>query len=86
MKQPDDAIKAIKKRLAEYDAAYLLERTKLFAERCKGQTEKYIPYPATWFNSGGFKEDPNTWGDGERTSQPASQKGWLTEDDLAKSL
>lgn len=44
-----------------YAAAHLLERTKAFAQSFAGQRGALTPYPATWFNRGGYMDDPEEW-------------------------
>ena len=42
---------------------YLLERTKLFAASLDGRKEeRYISYPASWFNAGSYTENEGSWG------------------------
>lgn len=41
--------------------AYLLERTRLYADSPKGRSKQFIPYPATWFNGGAYTEDESMW-------------------------
>ena len=51
--------------------AWLLERTKLFAASplIRGKlargAKRYVDHPATWFNGGGYLEDPETWKEDE---------------------
>jgi hypothetical protein len=44
-------------------AGWLLERTNLFAKSLAGQKGQFTPYPATWFNAGGYGSDPAEWED-----------------------
>lgn len=69
----DAAIKAIDHKIRDIavsrfnrDAgqafAFLLERTKAFAESQKGNQDRgFIPHPQTWFNQGRFNDDPQEW-------------------------
>ena len=54
------ALCAIRRALAADSPAYLLERTRLYAETYRGDS-RYIPHPATWYNQERFKDDPETW-------------------------
>jgi hypothetical protein len=55
-KQPDNAFKAIAKALATgIDPEELLRRTLRFAESVSDTEQQFIPYPASWFNSGDWK-------------------------------
>jgi hypothetical protein len=56
-----DAIKAIRKAMKSFDPAKLKERTIAFAQSVKGCDFQFVPYPATWFNRGGFEDDPRMW-------------------------
>jgi uncharacterized protein YdaU (DUF1376 family) len=40
---------------------YLAQRVTLYAKSVRGQESDYIPYPATWFNSGSFWDDEREW-------------------------
>jgi len=63
-KKPKDALKAIAKAMHEVGPERLLERTKAFAAAVApwpASERKFIPYPATWFNAGGYDEDPREW-------------------------
>jgi len=70
---PRDAKKAIAKVLKEGKSGdELLAITARYAAAVatwpKGD-EKFIPYPATWFNRGSYDDDPATWErNGERVS------------------
>jgi hypothetical protein len=44
--------------------AYLLERTRLFAESPKGRAGQYLLNPGTFFNSGEYTVDEAEWSDG----------------------
>jgi hypothetical protein len=41
--------------------SYLLARTKAFAQSPAGQRGRLTPHPATWFNRGGYMDDPDEW-------------------------
>lgn len=55
----EDAKKAIVKvlRSGAYSVEWLLERVSGYAEKCKGEDVKFIPYPATWFNKGHYDDE-----------------------------
>jgi hypothetical protein len=57
-----DALKAIAKSLQKHDFEYMLSRTVEFATRTKGCDPQFVPYPASWFNAGGYDSDPTEWG------------------------
>jgi len=57
---------AIARIAAEPDAppdigAWLLQRTRLFAQSDKGNAGEYTPHPSTWFNAGRYHDDETTW-------------------------
>lgn len=56
-----DAIKAIKKALKRNDPEMILRKVKEYAEAITWQESRFIPYPATWFNSERFNDDPAEW-------------------------
>ena len=56
-----EALEAINKALVQFDHAYLLERTQLYAKVVYGGDRRFIPLPARWFNSGDFESDPKEW-------------------------
>ena len=58
------ALKAIAKALGSKPFAELLELTKAFAAvwvEAPESERKWIPYPATWFNSEGYDNEPKEW-------------------------
>lgn len=90
-----DALKAIGKVIAGgRDPTELLKTTELFAaywgERIKrnASDKQYCPYPATWFNKGGYDDDPSNWeiSDGkEQRRNTHSPDGRTGKDDRGKS-
>ena len=56
-----EGLEAIRKALKKNTAAFLIEKTKLFAVAVKGMEKKFIPHPATWFNKERFSDDPEEW-------------------------
>jgi len=64
----DAALKAIQKRLDQgMDALELLAATRNYAAataRWEVGDRQFIPYPASWFNDGGFADDPREWNRG----------------------
>jgi hypothetical protein len=40
---------------------YLANRIMLYAKCVQGSDRDFIPYPATWFNAGGFWDDERDW-------------------------
>jgi hypothetical protein len=65
------ALKAIEKavsrisaerRIGEGEAAaFLIERTRVFANSPKGQLGDLTPHPATWYNRGSYIDDEREW-------------------------
>ena len=58
------ALKAIAKAMATVHAERLLERTEAYAAavaQWPEEARQFIPHPATWFNKGGYDDDPTTW-------------------------
>jgi hypothetical protein len=50
---------------------YLAERVTLYAECVRGCDPDFIPYPATWFNSGSFWDDERDWDKKPKGKAPA---------------
>jgi hypothetical protein len=50
---------------------YLAQRVKLYAECVRGCDPDFIPYPATWFNSGAFWDDERDWDKKPKGKAPA---------------
>lgn len=40
---------------------YLAQRIRLYSECTRGVDPQFIPYPASWFNAGGFWDDEKDW-------------------------
>jgi hypothetical protein len=66
--RPANALKAIEKALKRAPPdilartpAELLELTQQFAAAVEGADQSYVPHPATWFNAGGWGDDPDDW-------------------------
>ena len=67
------AIKAAVKRMQSRDAdadavAFLLERTKLFAQSAAGNKGRYTPYPMNWFRDERYLDNEQEWGAAENRS------------------
>ena len=60
-KNKPDAIKAILKAMKGTAPQVLLERTRQYSAAITWKESQFIPYPATWFNKGGFDDDPASW-------------------------
>jgi hypothetical protein len=56
-----EALKAIAKAMKKMAPSVLLENTKAYAQATTGQDRQFIPYPATWFNSGRYGDDQAEW-------------------------
>jgi hypothetical protein len=52
---------SIGKAMMKNDQAFLLGKVREYAEAIQGIDPKFIPYPAKWFNSERFNDDPNEW-------------------------
>lgn len=62
LKEIKAAIKRMQSRDAEADAAaFLLERTRLFAASPAGNQGRYTPYPANWFDKERYLDDEKEW-------------------------
>ena len=46
---------------AEESLDYLAGRVSLYAACVQGCARNYVPYPASWFNSGAFWDDEDDW-------------------------
>lgn len=75
-----NALKAIEKALKTTDFLTLLHATQAFAASPAGQKGNFTPYPASWFNAGGYLTDPKEWyvtapaAGGTHGTPPASTK------------
>lgn len=49
---------------------YLAQRVTLYAQCVQGCERSYIPYPASWFNAGGFWDDERDWAKKQNTKSP----------------
>ncbi len=70
------------------DLATLIEKTKAFAAGWTSRPEsdrKFIPYPASWLNSGGYDDEPDVPGQAS-IAPPARDPKSFTDDDWAKRL
>lgn len=81
----NDALRAIAKALQKHSFEKLehaVNRYKFCTDRWKRDERKFIPHPASWFNSGCYGDDPQEWEKGgppkAEPAQPiAEPKGWL---------
>lgn len=56
------AFRAIEKALKEVPFSQLVEAVTAYREVCNRCSKReFIPYPATWFNSGQWDDDPVEW-------------------------
>ena len=58
------ALKAIRNAIKPDRGAFILARTKAFAEaveRWPWADRQFIPHPATWFNRESYDDDPKEW-------------------------
>ncbi len=40
---------------------FLLQKTKVFSRSLAGNRGVYTAFPATWYNRGGYMDDPHEW-------------------------
>jgi DNA-binding transcriptional MocR family regulator len=59
-KKPE-AIDSIQKAMKKNQPDFLLERVTAYAKAIHWQERRFIPHPATWFNSEQFNDDPEEW-------------------------
>ena len=85
------AVKRMQERDANEDAvAFLLERTRLFADSAAGNKGRFTPHPATWFNQERYLDDEQEWNVAENRSgnlkrdlsQPEDTTPGMSDDDL----
>jgi hypothetical protein len=48
---------------ADEAKAWLLKRTKAFANTDKGRSGRFCPYPETWLRQGRYDDDDSAWGE-----------------------
>jgi len=63
-RKPQDAKKAIAKALKVHGFEKLETATTAYAAAVAGwpdEDRRFVPYPASWFNAGGYDEDPAEW-------------------------
>ena len=75
----NDALKAITKAIRRVSeargcdltaaVAHLSERSAAFAKSPSGQSGKFTPYPATWFNAGRYEDDETEWHNNKEKSK-----------------
>ncbi len=79
------ALKAITATLKEKDFKFLLEAVQAYTVAVElwpaADREKYVPYPATWFNDGRYDDDRETWkrnggGNGANRGNNQAQHGY----------
>lgn len=68
-----DAIKAIQKAMKKVEPQRLLDAVTAYAKAVAGSDAQFIPYPASWFNSERYSDDPKTWGRSEPKQPEAKQ-------------
>jgi hypothetical protein len=49
---------------------YLAQRVMLYARCVQGCEPSYVPYPASWFNAGGFWDDERDWAKKQSSKPP----------------
>lgn len=64
------ALRAIQRALKKHPAAFLLERTRRYADLYRGDP-RFIPNPANWFSDERFLDDESTW---TRTCTPTASR------------
>jgi hypothetical protein len=55
------AIQAIRRALQAKSFDWLLGQVERYAEAVDGQSKKFVPHPATWFNQARYDDDPKEW-------------------------
>jgi len=58
------ALRCIKRAMKIVGPARLLELTQAYANAVSSwpkEDHDYIPYPSSWYNGGGYDDDPSTW-------------------------
>lgn len=57
-----DAEKAWSKAIRSHPPDLIIAATKRYAATCRGKDPKFIKYPATWLNKGGYLDEPEPLG------------------------
>jgi len=60
-KRIESALIDLHKEHGDQNFAYLLDRTRKFAQSPAGKRGEFTPHPSTWFNQGRYMDDPNEW-------------------------
>lgn len=68
-----DALKAIEKAMKKVEPQRLRDAVTAYAKAVAGSDAQFIPYPASWFNSERYSDDPKTWGRSEPKQPEAKQ-------------
>jgi hypothetical protein len=55
------ALQGLHEEKGDDNFAYLLDRTRKFAQSPAGKRGEFTPHPSTWFNQGRYMDDPNEW-------------------------
>ena len=77
--KPDNAKKAWTKAIRTADPELIIAKAKEYAESpmVKTTEKQFIPYPATWLNSGSWNDDPTEWqtprAEGKENREPEPQ-------------
>ena len=94
------AIQAIRRALQAKSFDWLLGQVERYAEAVEGQSKKFVPHPATWFNQARYDDDPKEWANidtgpdlfsgirqvqREMTNERAMQPGRLPQGDGSSS-
>lgn len=66
--------RAVKRIMPSRDGQWLLERTRRYAASREYADEQFTPYPATWFNRGGYDDPEEETHDGERAYQESDSR------------
>ena len=60
-KRIESALISLRKEHGDENFAYLLDRTRKFANSPAGKRGEFTPHPSSWYNQGRYMDDPNEW-------------------------
>jgi hypothetical protein len=63
------ALHAIQRAIRQHGFAFVLERTRLYAQTYKGDL-RFVPHPVKWFREQRYNDNPATWNHSDNAAKP----------------
>jgi len=61
LKKITEALISLHDETGDQNFAYLLDKTRKFAQSPAGKKGEFTPHPSTWYHQGRYMDDPNEW-------------------------